>query len=70
MIINAMRHADGDGASFVEAHPDPDVFRLRLGVALNYNFYEDHNETIAQRSSPRNGVYSVHCHAYSAGILA
>lgn len=31
MLLDAMRVIQADGAAFVEAHPDLEVFRLRFG---------------------------------------
>jgi hypothetical protein len=37
-IIESMRSIHADGAAFAEAHGDLEVFRLRLGKALHYEF--------------------------------
>lgn len=37
-IIESMRGIHADGAAFAEAHGDLEVFRLRLGKALHYEF--------------------------------
>lgn len=42
MILEAMRKIDGDGASMLEAHADLEIFRLRLGKALDYEFHEEY----------------------------
>jgi hypothetical protein len=39
-----------------DAHPDLEVFRLRLGKALNYEFNEDSQTGVFQRRDPREGV--------------
>jgi len=41
MILEAMRAIDADGVSYTECHPDLEVFRLRLGKALNFEYNED-----------------------------
>jgi hypothetical protein len=41
MILEAMRAIEAEGVSVCEAHPDLEVFRLRLGKALNFEFNED-----------------------------
>ena len=41
MILEAMRTIDADGVSYAECHPDLEVFRLRLGKALNFEYNED-----------------------------
>ena len=38
MIIEAMRKIDGDGCAMFEAHADLEIFRIRLGKALDYEF--------------------------------
>ena len=41
MLLDAMRAIDGDRVSMVDAHRDAEIFRLRLGKALDYEFSED-----------------------------
>ena len=41
MILDAMRVIEAEGVSFAECHPDLEVFRLRLGKALNFEYNED-----------------------------
>jgi hypothetical protein len=55
MIIDAMNRIDAEGVSMVEAHPDLEVFRLRLGKALNYEYNEDSQTGVFQRRDPREG---------------
>jgi hypothetical protein len=55
MIIDAMNKIDADGVSMVECHPDLEVFRLRLGKALNYEYNEDSQTGVFQRRDPREG---------------
>lgn len=55
MLLDAMRAVEADGAAFVEAHPDLEVFRLRFGKALNYDFFEDWQGGLFSRADPRNG---------------
>lgn len=55
MIFDAMAACDADGVSMCEAHPDLEVFRLRLGKALNYVFNEDSQTGLFQRRDPREG---------------
>lgn len=38
-----------------EAHPDLEVFRLRLGKALDFDYYEDWQGSLFSRADPRNG---------------
>lgn len=53
MLIEAMRKIDGDGASMFEAHPDLEVFRLRLGKALDYEYHEDYIGGYFSERGPR-----------------
>lgn len=55
MIIDAMRAISAEGAAFCEAHPDLEVFRLRLGKALHYEFNEDWQGSLFSRRDPREG---------------
>jgi hypothetical protein len=41
MVIQAMVDNEADGCAFVEAHQDAEVFRLRLGKALLFEYNED-----------------------------
>lgn len=41
MILEAMRKINGDGVSMFEAHADLEIFRIRLGKALDYEFHEE-----------------------------
>ncbi|KAF8653293.1 hypothetical protein AX16_003995 [Volvariella volvacea WC 439] len=55
MIFEAMSAIHADGVSMCDAHPDLEVFRLRLGKALNYEFNEDTQTGLFQRRDPREG---------------
>ncbi|KAF8339423.1 hypothetical protein F5887DRAFT_981414 [Amanita rubescens] len=55
MILDAMATCQADGVSVCEAHPDLEVFRLRLGKALNFEFFEDSQTGLFQRRDPREG---------------
>jgi hypothetical protein len=41
MVLGAMAAVDAEGVSMCDAHPDLEVFRLRLGKALNFEYNED-----------------------------
>ncbi|KAG8816542.1 hypothetical protein FRC17_000293 [Serendipita sp. 399] len=47
MILEAMKAIEAEGVSVCEAHPDLEVFRLRLGKALNFEYNED-TQTVDQ----------------------
>lgn len=41
MLLDAMQKVEGEGISMFEAHADPEIFRIRLGKALDYEFHEE-----------------------------
>ncbi|KAL0955764.1 hypothetical protein HGRIS_001979 [Hohenbuehelia grisea] len=55
MIFDAMSTINADGIAMCDAHPDLEVFRLRLGKALNYEYNEDTQTGLFQRRDPREG---------------
>ncbi|KAI0079276.1 hypothetical protein K474DRAFT_1673490 [Panus rudis PR-1116 ss-1] len=55
MIFDAMQACQADGVAICDAHPDMEVFRLRLGKALNYEYNEDSQTGLFQRRDPREG---------------
>jgi hypothetical protein len=42
MLLNAMRKVDGEGVAMFEAHADLEIFRIRLGKSLDYEFHEEY----------------------------
>ncbi|ETN38079.1 uncharacterized protein HMPREF1541_07703 [Cyphellophora europaea CBS 101466] len=54
MILDAMRKTQGEGVSMFEAHADLEIFRLRLGKALNYDFHEDYIGSLFSIRGPRD----------------
>ncbi|KAJ3839623.1 hypothetical protein F5878DRAFT_615770 [Lentinula raphanica] len=55
MIFDSMNAIQADGVAMCDAHPDLEVFRLRLGKALNYEYNEDSQTGLFQRRDPREG---------------
>ncbi|KAJ3936992.1 MAG: hypothetical protein NXY57DRAFT_983294 [Lentinula lateritia] len=55
MIYDSMSAIKADGVAMCDAHPDLEVFRLRLGKALNYEYNEDSQTGLFQRRDPREG---------------
>lgn len=53
MILDAMQAVQAEGVAMCDAHPDLEVFRLRLGKALNYEYNEDTQTGLFQRRDPR-----------------
>lgn len=56
MLIEAMRRIDGDAVAMFEAHPEMEIFRLRLGKALDYEFHEDYIGGYFSERGPREST--------------
>jgi DNA helicase TIP49 (TBP-interacting protein) len=41
MLLDAMRKVDGEGIAMFEAHADLEIFRIRFGKALDFEFHEE-----------------------------
>lgn len=54
MILEAMRKAQGANCAIVDAHADPEIFRIRLGKALNFRFFEDYIGALFSLRGPRD----------------
>ena len=54
MLLEAMRKVDGEGVSMFEAHADLEVFRVRLGKALDYEYHEDYIGSLFSIRGPRD----------------
>lgn len=54
MILEAMRRAQGQYCTMFDAHPDPEIFRIRLGQALNFEFFEDYIGGMFSLRGPRD----------------
>ncbi|EON98893.1 hypothetical protein UCRPA7_5599 [Phaeoacremonium minimum UCRPA7] len=54
MLLDAMRKIDGDGIAMFEAHADLEIFRIRLGKALDYEFHEDYIGGYFSERGPRD----------------
>ncbi|KAL9124341.1 MAG: hypothetical protein Q9217_006317 [Psora testacea] len=55
MLLNAMQKVAGEGISMFEAHADLEIFRIRLGRALDYEFHEDYIGSLFSIKGPREG---------------
>ncbi|KAL6713400.1 hypothetical protein ACLMJK_008865 [Lecanora helva] len=55
MLLHAMQKIDGEGVSMFEAHADLEIFRIRLGKALDYEFHEDYIGSLFSIKGPREG---------------
>lgn len=67
MILDAMQANQAEGVAMCDAHPDLEVFRLRLGKALNYEYNEDSQTGLFSRRDPREGEFLLllHCQSLS-----
>ena len=55
MLLRAMRKVEGEGVSMFEAHADLEIFRIRLGKALDFEFQEDYIGSLFSIKGPREG---------------
>lgn len=54
MLLDAMQKVNGEGISMFEAHADLEIFRIRLGKALDYEFHEDYIGSLFSIKGPRD----------------
>ncbi|KAL1985495.1 hypothetical protein VTN96DRAFT_7825 [Rasamsonia emersonii] len=54
MLLNAMRKTNGESIAMVEAHADLEIFRIRLGKALDFEFHEDYIGSLFSIKGPRD----------------
>lgn len=54
MILEAMRKAKGSNCTIIDAHADPEIFRIRLGKALDFHFFEDYIGALFSLRGPRD----------------
>lgn len=54
MLIDAMAKIDGEGCAMFEAHSNPEIFRIRLGKALDFEFHEDNIGSLFSIRGPRD----------------
>ncbi|KAJ9294446.1 hypothetical protein DTO271G3_7021 [Paecilomyces variotii] len=54
MLLEAMRKVNGNGIAVVEAHADLEIFRIRLGKALDFEFHEDYIGSLFSIRGPRD----------------
>ncbi|KAF2746641.1 hypothetical protein M011DRAFT_487058 [Sporormia fimetaria CBS 119925] len=53
MLIDAMSKIDGEGVAMCEAHADPEIFRIRLGRCLDFEYHEDNIGALFSIRGPR-----------------
>ncbi|KAJ1325687.1 AAA family ATPase [Microdochium nivale] len=56
MLLDAMHKVQGNGCSMFEAHADLEIFRLRLGKALDYEYHEDYIGGYFSERGPREST--------------
>lgn len=56
MLLDAMHKIDGEGCAMFEAHSDLEIFRLRLGKALDYEYHEDYIGGYFSERGPREST--------------
>ncbi|KAI1276239.1 hypothetical protein F5Y07DRAFT_137884 [Xylaria sp. FL0933] len=54
MLLEGMRKINGEGCAMFEAHSDLELFRIRLGKALDYEFHEDYIGGYFSEKGPRD----------------
>lgn len=54
MLIDAMAKIDGEGCAMFDAHANPEIFRIRLGKALDFEFHEDNMGSFFSIRGPRD----------------
>lgn len=54
MLIEAMRKNDGEGVAMFDAHADLEIFRVRLGKALDFEYHEDNIGGLFSIRGPRD----------------
>ncbi|KAG5418771.1 hypothetical protein I9W82_003489 [Candida metapsilosis] len=54
LIMEAMKKVGGYNVTIFDAHADPEIFRIRLGKALNFTFNEDYIGSLFSIRGPRD----------------
>ena len=54
LILEAMKKVDGYNVAMFDAHADPEIFRIRLGKALNFTYSEDYIGSLFSIRGPRD----------------
>jgi hypothetical protein len=54
MILNSMKKVDSFNCALLDAHSDPEIFRIRLGKALNFEYHEDYIGSLFSIRGPRD----------------
>ncbi|KAK9379438.1 uncharacterized protein V2V93DRAFT_401545 [Kockiozyma suomiensis] len=54
MLLEGLRRVQGRNCTMFEAHSDPEIVRIRLGKALNYQYHEDYIGSLFSIRGPRD----------------
>jgi len=54
MLIDAMAKINGEGVAMFDAHSDVEIFRVRLGKALDFEYHEDNIGSLFSIRGPRD----------------
>lgn len=54
MLIDAIAKINGEGIAMFDAHADPEIFRIRLGKALDFEYHEDNIGSLFSIRGPRD----------------
>lgn len=54
MLLNGMQQNGGEGVSMFESHADLEIFRIRLGKALDFEYHEDYIGSLFSIRGPRD----------------
>lgn len=54
LLLEAMKKVDGYNVAMFDAHADPEIFRIRLGKALNFAYAEDYIGSLFSIRGPRD----------------
>lgn len=54
LIMEAMKKIEGSNVAIFDAHADPEIFRIRLGKALNFAYNEDYIGSLFSIRGPRD----------------
>ncbi|KAL1297023.1 hypothetical protein AAFC00_004615 [Neodothiora populina] len=54
MLIDAMAKIEGEGVAMFDAHSDLEIFRVRLGKALDFEYHEDNIGSLFSIRGPRD----------------
>lgn len=54
LILESIKRARGHNVIIFDAHADPEIFRIRLGKAINFSFNEDYIGSLFSMRGPRD----------------